>query len=45
MTTNEEVSALISYLQALVEVQKGGEIRVFAEMRRTIAKLERLLNE
>lgn len=45
MTTIEEIKALISYLQTLVEVQKGGEIRVFAEMKRTIEKLEKLLNE
>jgi hypothetical protein len=45
MNKSEEIQALIAYLQALVEVQKGGEIRVFAEMRRTISKLEKLLND
>jgi hypothetical protein len=44
MTKTEQIQVLIEYLHALAEVQKGGEIRVFAEMKRTIEKLEKLLN-
>jgi ribosomal protein L29 len=45
MNDKTEVQELISYLQTLVEVSKSTEIRVFAEMKRTIARLETLLNK
>jgi hypothetical protein len=44
MTKTEEIQALIAYLHALAEVQKSSGIRCFAEMKRTIEKLEQLLN-
>ncbi|WP_179865635.1 hypothetical protein [Bacillus sp. AFS017336] len=40
-----EVYALIEYLRVLVEVEKSGKVKVFDEMRNTIAKLERSLND
>jgi hypothetical protein len=44
MNSNEEVNVLISYLQALADVQRNSDVKVHAEIRRTIAKLEKLLN-
>ncbi|MEH7505138.1 hypothetical protein V7152_24600 [Neobacillus drentensis] len=45
MTTNEEISALIVYLSALADVQHKSDVRVHAEIRRAISKIERLLND
>jgi hypothetical protein len=40
-----EVQSLISYLHALAIIEKNGHVKVFAEINRTISKLERLLND
>lgn len=44
MNKNEKIHALIAYLQVLTQVSKC-DVRVYDEMRRTIKKLEELLNE
>lgn len=45
MNEHESIQSLIAYLQALTEVQKSGDVKVFAEIKRTIQKLEKLLND
>ncbi|MDW0110446.1 hypothetical protein [Sporosarcina aquimarina] len=40
MTEKERTDALIAYLHALVTVQSGTSVRVFAEIQRVIALLE-----
>jgi hypothetical protein len=44
MNKREECQALIAYLQALSSVAKSGDVKVHAETRRVIARLEKLLN-
>lgn len=44
MSENNEVEYLIRYLVALVEVQDRAEVTVFEEIKRTVKKLDRLLN-
>jgi len=43
MTDTERINALIAYLQVLVTVNNGTTVKVFSEMQRTIAEIERLL--
>lgn len=43
MSDKEYIHSLIAYLQVLAEVQKSGDFKVFAEIKRTIEKLEILL--
>jgi hypothetical protein len=44
MNEREEIQALIAYLQALSSVAQSGDVKVHAETRRVIARLEKLLN-
>lgn len=44
MNKKEKIHALIAYLQVLTQVSKC-DVLVYDEMRRTIKKLEELLNE
>ncbi|WP_176525829.1 hypothetical protein [Bacillus sp. AFS001701] len=45
MNDHEKLTALINYLSVLCEVSRSSEIKVFAEMQRTISKIEKLINE
>jgi hypothetical protein len=45
MTDKEEAQALINYLQALVQVQRGSDVKVHAEIRRTVERLEKILGK
>lgn len=45
MSEKETVQSLISYLQALSEVSRNSEVKVFAEIQRTIGKIEKLINQ
>jgi hypothetical protein len=44
MNEKETVMSLISYLNALSEISRNSDVKVHGEIRRVIAKLERLLN-
>ncbi|WP_423410245.1 hypothetical protein AABM38_10090 [Heyndrickxia sp. MSNUG] len=41
----ETIASLVSYLQALVEVSKHTDVRVFSEVKRTIGQIEKIINE
>lgn len=43
MTDKEKVDALIKYLHALTVLSNDTGVKVFAEIHRTVAELERLL--
>lgn len=43
MTDAERIHVLIAYLQALGTISECSQVRVFAEIQRTIAEIERLL--
>lgn len=43
MSDKERVELLIAYLQVLCSASQA-DVKVFGEMRRTIAEIERLLN-
>lgn len=45
MSEKETVQSLIAYLQALSEVSKNSEVKVFSEIQRTISKIEKLINK
>lgn len=45
MNEKETIMSLIAYLQALSEVSRNSNVKVFGEITRTIGKIENLLNK
>jgi hypothetical protein len=45
MEKNETIFALVQYLQALVEVDRHTNVKVFTELKTTVAKIERLIED
>lgn len=45
MDKKETVASLIAYLHALCDVSQNSEVRVFTEIKRTVAKIEKLLEQ